>query len=156
LIAWIKDRDAREKALLAGAAVILLLAGLWAAVWEPLDNRLSQFQARVTQQQAIYLQLQQLAAEAEQLGSGSASVADRGDQSLLSLADRSVRAAGLAGALRSGGLNRLVKGGSGYGCNRRRLIPWQSGCSRLAANTAFTYLPPVLTGAIVPVWSSRK
>jgi general secretion pathway protein M len=100
LIAWINDRDAREKALLAGAAVILLLAGLWVLVWDPLDDRLSEFQARVTQQQAIYLQLQQLAAEAEQLGSGSASVADRGDQSLMSLADRSVRAAGLAGALR--------------------------------------------------------
>ncbi len=100
MIEWFKARSRREQLLLVTGSGIVLLAVLWLLVWDPLSQRLGEYQARVAHQQSVLLQLQQLAAEAEQLGTLSNTTAVRNDQSLLSLADRTVRAAGLAGALR--------------------------------------------------------
>lgn len=100
MIEWFRSRSPREQLVLASGMAVLFLVTLWLLVWEPLNERLGEYQARVAQQQTILLQLQQLAAEADQLGDRPDSGKARGDQSLLSLADRTVRAAGLAGALR--------------------------------------------------------
>lgn len=100
MIEWFRDRSPREQYILAGGMGVLLLVLLWLLVWEPLNQEHGEYQAKIEQQQLILLQLQQLAAEADLLGSGAGKVNSRGDQSLLSLADRTVRAAGLAGSLR--------------------------------------------------------
>ena len=98
--AWFRERSPREQMLLLAGAGMLLLVTLWLLVWEPVSHKRGQFSARVEQQQQILLQLRQLASEAGRIGVIPAGNLDRGDQSLLSLTDRTVRAAGLAGALR--------------------------------------------------------
>ena len=97
---WFADRSPREQLILVSGIGILLLVILWFLVWEPVSRKNSEYQARVEQEQKVLLQLRQLASEANRLGAGSGATSERADQSLLSLTDRTVRAAGLAGALR--------------------------------------------------------
>lgn len=98
--AWFDDRSPREQLIIGIAGVALILVVLWLLVWEPISQKRVEYQARVEQEQQILMELQQLTAEAGTLGSGTGIVVDRENQSLLSLADSTVRAAGLAGALR--------------------------------------------------------
>lgn len=98
--AWFSDRNPREQLLIAAGSGILLLVILWLLAWEPISQERDEYRARVAREQVILLELQQLASEARRLGAASGGATVRGDQSLLSLTDHTVRAAGLAGALR--------------------------------------------------------
>ena len=99
---WFRNRSPLEQLTIGLGAGALVLVILWLLVWEPVSQERHKFQTKVEREQVVLLQLQQLASEADRLAEAgdTGNSEARGDQSLLSLADRTVRAAGLAGALR--------------------------------------------------------
>jgi len=97
---WWLNREPRERWLLTGAGLILLVLAFWLVVWEPLAVKRQQLTRRLDNQQSTLLALQDISQQAATL---AASRPDSGlppDTTLLGLADRTVRARGLAGSLR--------------------------------------------------------
>lgn len=83
----------RERRVLGGGGVALLLIIGWFGVWEPLTQGVAQRRAQVQEQQALNRWMQQAAAELQQqrgLGGGS----------LLATVERSARQAGFGVALK--------------------------------------------------------
>jgi len=89
----------RERFLLIGGGVVLIVALLYALAWKPLGDRVERLRVTVSEQAALHQWMQSAAAEVQRLRAGrSGQRTER--QSLLSLTDRTAREGGLAPAIR--------------------------------------------------------
>jgi len=96
----------RQQTLLVLAAVTVLGAIVFVALWEPMLEAREQRQDQVAAQQALSSWLATVAPMAAELRQRSGRKSDTASGSLLGLADETARAAGLAGAL-----SRIEPGG---------------------------------------------
>lgn len=94
---WFMSREPRERAILAGGAVIAAVIIFWSYVWTPLKDGSAELRQSVTQKNALLVDLQRAAA----LGpvSNGARAPSAGAQSLVVLIDRTAQSPGLAGTL---------------------------------------------------------
>ena len=97
---WWLNREPRERWLLTGAGLFLLLLMLWLLLWEPLSVKRQQLTQRIESQQTTLLAMQEIAQRAAMLTATGQDPGQVSDGTLLGLADRTVRAGGLAGSLR--------------------------------------------------------
>ncbi|AKS40945.1 type II secretion system protein GspM [Wenzhouxiangella marina] len=96
---WWNRLAIRQRVLMILAALVALGALLFVEVWEPLVEAREMERERIAQQQALLDWLVAVTPVAQQLRGQSQATRLDPDQSLLGLADRTARAAGLAGAL---------------------------------------------------------
>ena len=102
MISWINQLAKRERQMLLAGSALLVLMLVYALIWIPLAHQRDALRTRVEHQRQTLEFLNQAAQMAGQVENPGNSDSSRNGQSLLSLADQSVRAARLAGALRSG------------------------------------------------------
>jgi len=99
MTAFWEQLNLRQRALIVLAGLVLVAAALFVAVWEPLAESRVVERERVARQQALLDWLDAVAPVAAELRRRGDGGRDRGERSLLGLADETARAAGLAGAL---------------------------------------------------------
>jgi general secretion pathway protein M len=98
---WWDGLAARERLMLAGGAVALVLVLLWALLWQPLVDRVGEMETEVAAQRENLRWMQNAAAELQQLrGSGAQATAGLAGRSLLAVADQTARGAGLGNGLK--------------------------------------------------------
>ncbi len=106
---WWQERNPRERLILAGGGVVLLLSMLFILVLEPLHAESDRLRTRIVRQQADLEQVRAAAQEAERLrAAGAGSSTASSDESLVSFLDQSLN----QGNLRQF-LSRLSPGSSG-------------------------------------------
>lgn len=96
---WWRNREARERHVLLGGAVVVALVLGWALVWHPLSVARDTAAARMQAGQQDLAFMKSAVAQMRARSKRDASVAPRGGKSLLALADASARAVNLGGAL---------------------------------------------------------
>jgi len=98
---WYAARETREQRILLAGALGLTVLLFWGLVWAPLGDSIEREQARVDNKLADLQWMHGAAHELKTLGTGTNSRNARigRGQSLLAIADRSLRAAGLGEAL---------------------------------------------------------
>lgn len=98
---WWDGLAARERLILAGGGVLLVLALLWALLWQPLVSGVRELESEVAAQRENLRWMQNAAAELQQLrGRGARAAAGLAGRSLLAVADQSARSAGLGSGLK--------------------------------------------------------
>ena len=97
---WWSNREPRERWLLTGAGLILVVLVIWLLLWEPVAVKRLQLTQRIESQQATLLAMQEISQRAATLTASGHEPRQGADGTLLGLADRTVRARGLAGSLR--------------------------------------------------------
>ncbi len=103
---WWHGLQAREQQFLSIAGVLLVLVLLWAFAWLPYQQAREQLSSRIESRELQFTELSQIALQAKTLrqsrqnGGSGQSDSKREGRSLLRLADETVRAAGLAAALK--------------------------------------------------------
>lgn len=101
LFEWLRGLAPNERRLVIAGAAVAGAALFFLAVWEPLDRAVTEMRDRVERERALAAWIAGVRAEAEDLQDRQPRTPVRGrDESLLSLVDRTVRAAGLGGAMR--------------------------------------------------------
>lgn len=66
-LAWWQQREAREQGLLAGLAVVLLIAIIWFLIWQPFQTSVAQLESRVAAQQETLRYVAEGTAQVRQL-----------------------------------------------------------------------------------------
>lgn len=98
---WLAGLEPRERQLVLAGALVLGLLLVYGLLVAPLLSAYQARAARVEQQRAELVWMQQTAARIQQLqAGGGARAGGLGDRSLLAVVDGSAREAGLGGALR--------------------------------------------------------
>lgn len=100
--AWWRGLKPRERRLVLLAAAIIAVFFYWLAVWRPLNLANATLAERIDRQRADVVWMRAAAAEAARLQEGPQRSGNRGDLSLLALAERSARGAGLGTGFRRG------------------------------------------------------
>lgn len=96
---WLANLGAQERFLVIGTGVLVVLAIFYGGVWRPLSERVENLHGTVAEQRELRLWMREAAREADRLrGAGAATGAVGG--SLLSIADRTAKQAGLGNAVR--------------------------------------------------------
>jgi general secretion pathway protein M len=99
--AWFEGLNERERLLVAGAGLLLLLLLVYALVWAPVHSARRALQDKVAGQRATVAWMQQGAQRLAQFRSSQGPARQGlGGQSLLALADSSARADGLGDVLK--------------------------------------------------------
>ncbi|MGH8042682.1 MAG: type II secretion system protein GspM [Rudaea sp.] len=99
--AWWDGLQARERRVLTVGAIVAAVLLFWALIWLPLAHTRSALTARVAQQRADLVWMQQAQGQARTLhAQGTHGAVARQGKSLLALADVTARSAGLAAALK--------------------------------------------------------
>ncbi|HAO33650.1 MAG TPA: type II secretion system protein M [Candidatus Competibacter sp.] len=96
--AWWDGISNRERALVAGGALSMLLLLFYLAIWQPFQANHRRLRQNVAEQRADLAWMRQAAAEVKRLNAAAARPAD--NRSLLTLVDQTARAAGLGAALK--------------------------------------------------------
>ena len=97
---WYAGLAQRERVLVTGAAILLVLLLLYAMIWQPLSDAYLRMQKGVQVQQDTLTWMQQASQQIKGL-KGQAGRGNRGFQgSLLAVVDRSAQAAGLGQAMK--------------------------------------------------------
>lgn len=98
---WFNGLESRERSLLIGGAVVLLLLVLYAAVWEPFANSYQALRTGVEEQQKTLAWMQQAAARVQILRRSSPGAGrGLGGRSLLAVIDQSARSSGLGESIK--------------------------------------------------------
>jgi len=98
---WLESLAPRERLMVMGAAAVVGLLLAYALIWSPLHTGYIELQDSVAGQRDTAVWMRESASLLARLkGSGTGSAQGLGGQSLLSLADSTARAGGLAGALK--------------------------------------------------------
>ncbi len=93
---WFAGLEPRERRLVTGGAIVLLLLLLYVLVWEPVVGAYRDLKADVAEQRQTLAWMQQAAAQIRTLrGSGAGTARGLGGRSLLSVVDQSARQDGL-------------------------------------------------------------
>lgn len=99
--AWFDALEPREQHLLIIGAALLLILLLYVGAWEPLQKRVDDMRVSTAEQRTLLVWMQEAAQEVTQLrATRSQRPQTASGQSLLSLVDRSARAARLGPALK--------------------------------------------------------
>ena len=97
---WWDNLQPRERAILGGSGLILILLGLYLGIWEPLAERHEQLQTNVAAKRGELEWMRAKAAEAIRLREvGASARAGDGRRSLLAIVDSSIERARLKGEL---------------------------------------------------------
>jgi general secretion pathway protein M len=99
LKAWFNGLQPRERALVAGGAVLVLLTALYLFALAPFYAAVDAREARVSQKKADLAWMRSVAGEVQVLGANQPMLATPTDESLVVLVDRTAREAGLASSL---------------------------------------------------------
>lgn len=97
---WLENLAPRERLMVTAAAALVVLLLLYALVWSPLRGAYLDLRTRVEGQRETAVWMEESAQRLAQLRSSGKTARGLGGQSLLSLADSTARAGGLAGALK--------------------------------------------------------
>lgn len=97
---WWAGLQARERRLVALAALVVLLALGWTTVWEPLRDARRAAAEQVATQRALLDWLERMAPQVRRWQRAEAPERAADGRSTLAIIDQSARAAGLAGALK--------------------------------------------------------
>lgn len=100
--AWWRTLTSRERSVVAMGAAVAFAFIFWLAVWRPLAAANSAMAERIERKAADVAWMRAAAAEARQLATRPAEAGNRGDLSLLALAEQSARGSGLAAGFRRG------------------------------------------------------
>jgi len=99
--AWLESLAPRERMMVIAAAALVALLLIYALIWSPIRSGYLDLQDSVAGQRDTAVWMQESAQLLAQLkGSGTGAARGLGGQSLLSLADSTARAGGLASALK--------------------------------------------------------
>jgi general secretion pathway protein M len=98
--AWLESLAPRERMMVIAAAALVVLLLAYSLVWAPLRGSYVELRDSVAAQRETAVWMQESAQLLAQLRQSGARSTGLGGQSLLSLADSTARAGGLAGALR--------------------------------------------------------
>jgi general secretion pathway protein M len=97
---WLESLAPRERLMVMAAAVVVALLLVYALIWSPLRGGYVELRDTVAGQRDTAVWMQESAQLLAQLKRSGTSSQGLGGQSLLSLADSTARAGGLAGALK--------------------------------------------------------
>jgi len=98
---WLMRLETSERRLVIGGGGLLLLMFLYIAIWEPLTNSVEELRISTTEQESLLVWMRGAAQEVKQLkGSGGQKTEQVGGGSLLSLVDRTAKAARLGPVLK--------------------------------------------------------
>lgn len=123
---WWLSRQARERQLLAGSGLILVVVLVYVLIWEPWQQRLERLRTDVSALQADLMWMRQAAAELHRLQATAPTVsAGVGGMALATRIEQSARSAGLETGLRrlephTDGSLRLWLEQTSFS----RLLPW--------------------------------
>jgi general secretion pathway protein M len=99
--AWFANQTLRDQRVLVIGALLVMVAMLWAFVWDPLSRSRAALAVRATQSETDLAWMRGVASELRAgRAQGVATGLDRAGRSLLALADASAREAGFATALK--------------------------------------------------------
>lgn len=97
---WLANLGAQERFLVIGAGVLVVLAIFYGGVWRPLSERVESLHEAVAEQRELRLWMKEAAREADRLRGTTGAATGAGGGSLLSIADRTAKQAGLGNAVR--------------------------------------------------------
>ncbi|MBL1276504.1 MAG: type II secretion system protein M [Ectothiorhodospiraceae bacterium] len=98
---WIMGLETNERRMLLGGGGLLLVMFLYLGIWEPLVTGVDELRVSTVQQETLLVWMRGAAQEVKQLrGSGGQKTKQTGGGSLLSLVDRTAKAARLGPALK--------------------------------------------------------
>jgi len=97
---WLESLAPRERLMVMAAAAVVMLLLIYALIWSPLRGSYVALRDNVAGQRDTAVWMQESAQLLAQLKGSGARTQDLDGQSLLSLADSTARAGGLAGALK--------------------------------------------------------
>ena len=95
---WFTGLALRERTMVSIAAVVVVLALVYAVAWGPLASSVSRLQQSVEEQQALKQWMQQSAAEVNQLRGAAGAAADH--RSLLAVVDQTAKQSQLGPAVK--------------------------------------------------------
>lgn len=96
---WFYGLKPRERVIIAGGAVLVLLTALYLFAFAPFYSAVAAREASVTQKKADLAWMRSVAGEMQVLGANQPMVATPTNESLVVLVDRTAREAGLSSAL---------------------------------------------------------
>jgi len=98
---WFAGLEPRERLLVSGGAVVLVLLLLYVVIWEPIASGYSNLQEDVAEQKQTLAWMQQAASQIKTLQrSSTGEVRGLGGRSLLAVVDQSARSAGLGDSIK--------------------------------------------------------
>ena len=97
---WFASLEQRERRLVITGAVLLGLMLMYLMVWEPLSNGMDSLRVSTAEQGSTLLWMRQAAQEIKKLRGSGARVKSTGNQSLLSVVDRTAKSGRLGAALK--------------------------------------------------------
>lgn len=98
---WFAGLEPRERLLVSGGAVVLVLLLLYTVIWEPVVSSYRNLQEDVAEQTQTLAWMQQAAAQIKVLQrSGTGSARGLGGRSLMAVVDQSARAGGLGDSIK--------------------------------------------------------
>jgi general secretion pathway protein M len=99
--AWFAGLEPRERLLVSGGAVVLVLLLLYVMIWEPIASGYRELQENVAEQTQTLAWMQQAAAQIKALQrSGAGGARGLGGRSLLAVVDQSARTGGLGDSIK--------------------------------------------------------
>lgn len=96
---WFLSLAPRERVMVAAAAIAILVALFYTAVWQPLHRGAVDYEQRIERQRELAVHVATLGAQAAQLRARSQGNFRGQNDSLLAIIDRSSREAGVRGAI---------------------------------------------------------
>jgi general secretion pathway protein M len=98
---WFAGLEPRERLLVSGGAVVLVLLLLYVVIWEPIASGYRNLQEDVAEQKQTLAWMQQAASQIKTLQrSSTGEVRGLGGRSLLAVVDQSARSAGLGDSIK--------------------------------------------------------
>ena len=98
---WFLGLEPRERNLVGGGAVVLVLLLLYLMIWDPIASGYAELSDSVQQQQETLVWMQQAAVQIKALQrSSGGSASGLGGRSLLAVVDQSARSGGLENAIK--------------------------------------------------------
>jgi len=98
---WFAGLEPRERLLVSGGAVVLVLLLLYVIIWEPIASGYSNLQEDVAEQKQTLAWMQQAATQIKTLQrSSTGDVRGLGGRSLLAVVDKSARSGGLGDSIK--------------------------------------------------------
>jgi len=98
---WFAGLEPRERLLVSGGGVVLLVLLLYLMIWEPIASNYQALNEGVAEQKKTLVWMKQAAAELKLLQrSGSGTARGLGGRSLLAVVDQSARSGGLGPAIK--------------------------------------------------------
>lgn len=97
---WFNGLAPRERTMVSIAAVVVMLALVYATAWSPLASSVARLEQSVEEQQALKQWMQQSAAEANQLRNAAGAAGAGDHRSLLAVVDQTSKQSQLAPAVK--------------------------------------------------------